>query len=121
QVFVHGDSLQSCLVGVVVPDPETFVPWAQKVAGDKSASLEDLCNNSSVNTAMRKRLAGMGRKAKLQGYEILKSIKIDHRPFDVETNGILTPTMKLKRNIAAEYYRPEIDEMYAAINSNERR
>ncbi|KAJ2585194.1 hypothetical protein EV177_009993, partial [Coemansia sp. RSA 1804] len=55
------------------------------------------------------------------GYEILKSIKIDHRPFDVETNGILTPTMKLKRNIAAEYYRPEIDEMYAAINSNERR
>ncbi|KAJ2665705.1 medium-chain fatty acid-CoA ligase faa2 [Coemansia sp. RSA 1200] len=121
QVFVHGDSLQSCLVGVVVPDPETFVPWAQKVAGDKSASLEDLCNNSGVNAAMCKRLAGMGRKAKLQGYEILKSIKIDHRPFDVETNGILTPTMKLKRNIAAEYYRPEIDEMYAAINSNERR
>ncbi|KAJ1663236.1 medium-chain fatty acid-CoA ligase faa2 [Coemansia sp. RSA 1813] len=118
QVFVHGDSLQSCLVGVVVPDPETFVPWAQKLAGDKSASLESLCISSTINAALCKRLAAVGRKAKLQGYEILKAIKIEHRPFDVETNGILTPTMKLKRNIAAEYYRPDIDEMYAAINAD---
>ncbi|KAI9504621.1 medium-chain fatty acid-CoA ligase faa2 [Coemansia spiralis] len=117
QIFVHGDSLQSCLVGVVVPEPETFVPWAQKVAGSRSASLEELCSNNKVNAAIVERLAAMGRKAKLQGYEILKAIKIDYRPFDVETNGILTPTMKLKRNIAAEYYRSDIDAMYASINA----
>ncbi|KAJ2400278.1 medium-chain fatty acid-CoA ligase faa2 [Coemansia sp. RSA 2559] len=121
QVFVHGDSLQSCLVGVVVPDPEAFVPWAQKVAGDKSASLENLCNSSAVNAALRERLAEMGRKARLQGYEILKAIKIDHQPFDVETNGILTPTMKLKRNVAAEYYRSAIDGMYAEIDADARK
>ncbi|KAJ2855941.1 Long-chain-fatty-acid--CoA ligase 5, partial [Coemansia erecta] len=111
----------SCLVGVVVPDPEAFVPWAQKVAGDKSASLENLCNSSAVNAALRERLAEMGRKARLQGYEILKAIKIDHQPFDVETNGILTPTMKLKRNVAAEYYRSAIDGMYAEIDADARK
>ncbi|KAJ1815655.1 medium-chain fatty acid-CoA ligase faa2 [Coemansia sp. RSA 2598] len=116
QMFVHGDSLQSSLVGVVVPDPETFVPWAQKIAGDSSASIDALCANEAVNAAMRERLAALGRKAKLQGYEILKAIKLEHQPFDVETNCILTPTMKLRRNIAADYYRPDIDAMYAAIN-----
>ncbi|KAJ2223714.1 medium-chain fatty acid-CoA ligase faa2 [Coemansia sp. RSA 485] len=116
QMFVHGDSLQSSLVGIVVPDPETFVPWAQKIAGKSAASLESLCANTDVIAAMRDRLATLGRKSKLQGYEILKAIKIEHRPFDVETNCILTPTMKLRRNIAADYYRPDIDAMYAAIN-----
>ncbi|KAI9476853.1 hypothetical protein BX667DRAFT_497335 [Coemansia mojavensis] len=116
QIFVHGDSLQSTLVAVVVPDPEAFIPWARKVAGNRNASVETLCVDEKVNQALVKRLAIMGRKAKLQGYEILKAIKIDHRPFDVETNGILTPTMKLRRNIAADYYRSDIDAMYAAIN-----
>ncbi|KAJ2897883.1 medium-chain fatty acid-CoA ligase faa2 [Coemansia aciculifera] len=64
---------------------------------------------------MVQRLAALGRKTKRQGYEILKAIKIDHRPFDIETNDILTPTLKLKRNVAADYYRADIDRMYAAI------
>ncbi|KAJ2501166.1 medium-chain fatty acid-CoA ligase faa2 [Coemansia sp. RSA 1694] len=115
QVFVHGDSLQSCLVAVVVPDPEAFVPWAQKIAASRTSDLEALCRSEAVNAALVERLAGVGRRAKLQGYEILKAIKIDHRPFDIETNAMLTPTLKLKRNIAAEYYRADIDRMYAAI------
>ncbi|KAJ2717330.1 medium-chain fatty acid-CoA ligase faa2 [Coemansia spiralis] len=116
QIFVHGDSLQSTLVGVVVPDPEAFVPWARKIAKDDSASIESLCSNDKVNAALLKRLAEHGRKAKRQGYEILRAIKIDYHPFDIETNGILTPTMKLRRNIAADYYRADIDAMYARIN-----
>lgn len=34
-------------------------------------------------------------------------------PFTVES-GILTPTMKLKRNIAREMYAQEIETMYQA-------
>ncbi|KAJ2499013.1 medium-chain fatty acid-CoA ligase faa2 [Coemansia sp. RSA 1972] len=120
QIFVHGDSLQSTLVGVMVPDPETFVPWARKVTGDRTASLEALCASGKVNAALLARLAALGRRSKVQSYEILRAIKIDHRPFDVETNGMLTPTLKLRRNIAADYYRPEIDAMYAAIKSAEK-
>ncbi|KAJ1730997.1 medium-chain fatty acid-CoA ligase faa2 [Coemansia biformis] len=117
QIFVHGDSLQSSLIGVAVPDPETFVPWARGIAQDSKAPIESLCRNDKVNAALLARLAEHGRKAKKQGYEILRAIKIDPRPFDIETNGILTPTMKLRRNIAANYYRADIDAMYAAINA----
>ncbi|KAJ2780828.1 medium-chain fatty acid-CoA ligase faa2 [Coemansia javaensis] len=119
QIFVHGDSLQSCLVGIVVPDPDAFVPWARKIARDSAATIEALCRNPAVNAALLERLAAIGRKTNRQGFEILKAITIDHRPFDSETNGVLTPTMKLRRNIAADYYRPQIDAMYAAINSTE--
>lgn len=113
QVFVHGDSLQSCLVGVVVPDPETFVPWAQKLVGPME--LEELCKDQKVVEAVLERLAERGREVKLQGYEVMKRIKLDHRPFDIEVNGMLTPTLKLKRNVAADYYRADIDQMYASI------
>uniref|UniRef100_A0A668ADG6 Arachidonate--CoA ligase n=1 Tax=Myripristis murdjan TaxID=586833 RepID=A0A668ADG6_9TELE len=43
QVFVHGDSLQSCLVGIVVPDPEVLPSFAQKLG--IRGSLEELCKN----------------------------------------------------------------------------
>ncbi|ORX74594.1 acetyl-CoA synthetase-like protein [Linderina pennispora] len=117
QMFVHGDSLQSTLVSVIVPDPETFVPWARNIVGNSNASLEELCQASAVNQAMLKQITTDGKKAKLQGYEFPKAIKLEHRPFDVEDNQILTPTLKLKRNVASEYYRKDIDEMYAQINN----
>jgi long-subunit acyl-CoA synthetase (AMP-forming) len=32
-------------------------------------------------------------------------------------NDILTPTMKLKRNVAAKYFKKEIAELYEEANS----
>ena len=33
QLFVYGDPLKSYLVGIVVPNPELFVPWANELLG----------------------------------------------------------------------------------------
>ncbi|KAJ1933347.1 medium-chain fatty acid-CoA ligase faa2, partial [Linderina macrospora] len=110
QMFVHGDSLQSTLVSVIVPDPDKFVPWARKIIGNNGASFEELCKSLQVTTAMHKVIMEDAKRAKLQGYEIPKALKLEHRPFDIEGNQILTPTFKLKRNVAAEYYRKDIDQ-----------
>jgi long-chain acyl-CoA synthetase len=45
---------------------------------------------------------------KLSSLEKPKEIHISKEPFSVE-NNILTPTFKLKRNIARDVYKKEID------------
>ncbi|KAJ1856929.1 medium-chain fatty acid-CoA ligase faa2 [Coemansia sp. RSA 1822] len=114
-IFVHGDSLQSTLVAVVVPDPETFLPWARKLT-NTNATLEELCASEQVVGALLVELRKLGRNAKLQGFEIIRQVYCDPVPFDIETNGLLTSTFKLKRNIARDYYRQQIDDMYSQIN-----
>ncbi|KAJ1896166.1 medium-chain fatty acid-CoA ligase faa2 [Kickxella alabastrina] len=114
-IFVHGDSLQSSLVAVVVPEPETFLPWAQKITGNKVASFAELCKNEQVVGALLVELRVLGRETKLQGFEIVREIHCDSVPFDIEGNGLLTSTFKLKRNIAKEYYAVQIQNMYAKI------
>lgn len=51
---------------------------------------------------------------KLSSLEKPKEIHISKEPFSVE-NNILTPTFKLKRNIARDVYKKEIDQMYESL------
>ncbi|KAJ2077408.1 medium-chain fatty acid-CoA ligase faa2 [Coemansia sp. RSA 988] len=126
-IFVHGDSLQSTLVAVVVPDPETFLPWARKISGSgihgnnkhAHASLEDLCKDEQVVGALLVELRKLGREANLQGFEIIRGIHCEPVPFDIESNGLLTSTFKLKRNLAKDYYRQHIDGLYSKINQKQ--
>ncbi|KAJ2458797.1 medium-chain fatty acid-CoA ligase faa2 [Coemansia sp. RSA 2424] len=115
-IFVHGDSLQSKLVAVVVPESETFLPWARKISGSPSAGMEELCSDEQVTGALLVELRKAGREAKLQGFEIIRSIYCESEPFDIEGNKLLTSTFKLKRNVARDYYRKQIDDMYREIN-----
>ncbi|OMJ23890.1 Long-chain-fatty-acid-CoA ligase 5 [Smittium culicis] len=120
QSFVHGNSYRNSLVGVFVPDPENFVPFAKKVLADNNVSsssliIENLVKNPIVNKAFLTEIDKFCVQNKLQGFERLKAVLLDHRPFDVETNSILTPTMKLKRADAAKYYAKEIEQMYASL------
>ena len=56
----------------------------------------------------------MDNKAKeygLNSLEKVKAIHIAEEPFTVE-NDIITPTFKIKRNIAKKVYKEAIDIMY---------
>ncbi|PVU95931.1 hypothetical protein BB561_001492 [Smittium simulii] len=100
QTFVYGDSLKNHLIGIVVPDPETFIPWASKLvnANPSQASLDDLTQNPIVVKEFLKQLDKTAAADKLQGFEKIKALYLETTPFDIETNSLLTPTMKLKRN-----------------------
>lgn len=47
----------------------------------------------------------------LKGFEIPKALFVHSEMFSVE-NGLFTPTFKLKRPVAATFFKEHIDAMY---------
>uniref|UniRef100_A0A8C1TCJ8 Arachidonate--CoA ligase n=1 Tax=Cyprinus carpio TaxID=7962 RepID=A0A8C1TCJ8_CYPCA len=109
QVFVHGDSLQSYLIGVVVPDPEVFVDWAKErgIVG----SYEELCQNPDVKKAVLEDMTAVGKEAGLKSFEQVKDFYLHPDMFSV-SNGLLTPTLKSRRVDLRRVFSEEIARMY---------
>ncbi|CAO3665415.1 unnamed protein product [Umbelopsis ramanniana] len=113
QIYLHGDSLQSSLVAIVVPDPEALNVLAAKIpsVAGKKLSFQELCKHPDVNAAILADMDKTGRKAGLRGFEYARKIHLESDPFSIE-NELLTPTMKVKRPQAAKYYQDQIKAMY---------
>jgi long-chain acyl-CoA synthetase len=111
QVFVYGDSLQSCVVGIVVPDQEYLTAWAKGkgIAGDFAA----LCANPAVKEAIWADMKAQEKEAKLKGFEKIKALHLDACMWSVD-NELLTPTFKAKRPQLKRHYQGDIDAMYAS-------
>uniref|UniRef100_A0A671W501 Arachidonate--CoA ligase n=1 Tax=Sparus aurata TaxID=8175 RepID=A0A671W501_SPAAU len=112
QVYVHGDSLQACLVAVVVPDPDFLSGWTKRTLG-LEGSYQELCDRE-VKAAILEDMVRLGKEAGLKSFEQVKAICIHTEMFSIE-NGLLTPTLKAKRNEMRQHFRSQIDELYAGI------
>ncbi|KAM0755922.1 acetyl-CoA synthetase-like protein [Meredithblackwellia eburnea MCA 4105] len=118
QIYVHADSLQDHVVGLIIPDPVNFATLASKVQGKSvsatdGAALLEASKDKKVINALAKQLAPYAQKAKLPGYSRLQgNIAISLEPFTME-NDLLTPTFKTKRNVAAKVYEKELAALYA--------
>ncbi|KAM6185556.1 long-chain-fatty-acid--CoA ligase 5 [Rhynchocyon petersi] len=112
QMFVHGDSLRSSLVGIVVPDPDVLPLFAAKL-GIKG-SLEELCQNQVMKDAILEDLQKIGKEGGLKSFEQVKRIFLHPELFSIE-NGLLTPTLKAKRAELSKYFRVQIDSLYESI------
>lgn len=112
QIWVYGNSFKRYLVAVAVPD-EDFLPiWAKQnsVEGD----YKSLCANPKVKAAIVADLEKVGKEAKLNGFEFVKSVLLDTTPFSVD-NDLMTPTFKLRRVNLLKYYKDDINKMYVDI------
>lgn len=112
QIFVHGDSLQSALVGVVVPDTDVLPSFAAKLG--VKGSLEELCQNQIVKEAVLEDMQKTGKQSGLKSFEQVKDIFLHLEPFSTE-NGLLTPTLKAKRGELSKYFRTQINTLYENI------
>ncbi|XP_073346379.1 long-chain-fatty-acid--CoA ligase 5 [Pagrus major] len=110
QVFVHGDSLQSCLVAIVVPDPEVLPGLAKTLSCQ--GSIEELCKNTEVKKAILSDMTKLGKEAGLKSFEQVKDVYLHPEQFTIE-NGLLTPTLKAKRAELKTLFQPQIDKLYA--------
>jgi long-chain acyl-CoA synthetase len=105
QSWMYGDSLRDYVVGIVVVDPERLAKYAKEIG--KEANDNTLLDDTLKQIV----LADLHRLAKASEFNSLekpKEIILTREPFTIE-NNILTPTMKLKRNICKEKFQTQID------------
>uniref|UniRef100_A0A8C7MC96 Arachidonate--CoA ligase n=1 Tax=Oncorhynchus kisutch TaxID=8019 RepID=A0A8C7MC96_ONCKI len=112
QVFVHGDSLKSHLIGIVVPDPEVFIDWVKErgIIG----SYKELCQHPDVKKAVLEDMTAVGKEAGLKSFEQLKDLHLHPEMFTV-SNGLLTPTLKSRRVDIRRVFQEQITNMYNMV------
>jgi long-chain acyl-CoA synthetase len=114
QIYVHGESLKSCLVAVVSPDISCLTQYAEKDLGLK-LTLAELCKNDKIKQAIIEDLNAEGKKAGLHSFEQVRDIYLHPETFSVEA-GLLTPTLKTKRPAMRDYFKEQISQMYRALD-----
>jgi len=112
QAFVYGDSFQSEVVAVFVPDKEYAKKWI-KETGSK-VTLDGITKDDQFIKAVKTSIDATGKAGNLKGFEKVKQFVLIPEPFTVE-NNLLTPTFKLKRNEAKAMFLTEIQNMYSKI------
>ncbi|XP_066589517.1 long-chain-fatty-acid--CoA ligase 6 isoform X2 [Prorops nasuta] len=113
QVFVHGESLKSCVVGIVVPDVDVVKCWASE--NGIPGTLSVLCNNPEVKRLILDDMLAWGKDAGLKSFEQVKDIYLHPDPFSIQ-NGLLTPTLKAKRPQLRAYFKPQIEDLYQQLD-----
>lgn len=120
QILIHGDSLESTLVVISIPDPETFLPFANAIAGTQikpgdGKGLLTLCEDPKVKAAYLKELQSAGRAEGLNGFELAKRVHLTLDAFSVD-NNMVTPIGKVRRPQVRDYFKNQIQVMYDEIH-----
>ncbi|KRX11081.1 hypothetical protein PPERSA_05190 [Pseudocohnilembus persalinus] len=108
EVFVHGDSLKSHLIGIVVPEKQVLLDHAKN--NNIQGTFEELCQNSQIIKHILQKMNEQGKKDKLYGFEQVKAIYLETKPF-MEI-GCMTNTMKLQRHQAKTIFGQQIQKLY---------
>lgn len=112
-LFVYGDSFQSYLVGIVVPDEaELRRELRNRDMEEADMPFDAMCKSEAVRAVVYECMVETANSSKLVGFEKIKNIYCDSEPWTVE-NGMLTPTMKLKRDFSKNHYKQIIQNLYA--------
>ncbi|KIL69616.1 hypothetical protein M378DRAFT_1048314 [Amanita muscaria Koide BX008] len=116
QIYVHGDSLQSYLVAVIVLDPVQLANIAstvlkRKIAADQLEELSTVTSDRRIQDAVLSIMSKEAERNGLKGFETVKRVHLTLRPFTIE-EGTLTPTLKIKRKDAYKLYQTAIDGLY---------
>ncbi|HEV8518443.1 MAG TPA: long-chain fatty acid--CoA ligase, partial [Burkholderiales bacterium] len=104
QVMLIGEG-RPFLSAMVVINHEQW----KKIAPDKGPN-EDAVHTSEVEKRLLARIAAQMKD--FPGYAQVRKIRATLEPWTVE-NGLLTPTLKLRRTRVLEKFHAELDEMYS--------
>jgi long-chain acyl-CoA synthetase len=111
QIFVYGDSLQSYLVAIVVPDEAyTRKHWAHHNGHHEGTHFSEICKDPKFLQFILEDMGKFAKAEKLLGFEVVKKIHLE--PVLWTTEDLLTPTQKLMRHQAKIRYQGVLDQLY---------
>ncbi|MDA1028100.1 MAG: long-chain fatty acid--CoA ligase [Bacteroidetes bacterium] len=110
QIMVVGEA-REFLTALVVPDEEVIKNYA-KEQGIAAVKLQDILATEEVQRVFAQLFKSYSRQA--AAHEKIRDFRLVLEPFSIE-NGMMTPTMKLKRKVINAHYNELIDEMYAGV------
>jgi long-chain acyl-CoA synthetase len=108
QVIVIGDAREYC-TAIVVLDKDAVKGWGEK-HGASASTAEEIAQNQQLISAIERELNALQKD--LTKYEKARRYAFLVEPFTVE-NGLLTPTLKVKRKAVLERYADLIDGLYS--------
>jgi len=106
--MVYGDN-KPYNVALVVANVDAVKKWGAD-NGVSESDPEKLLANPKVQKLFKSELDHYGEKFK--GFEGVKDFALIHEDFTTD-NGMLTPSLKVKRRKVVEVYQPVIDALYA--------
>jgi long-chain acyl-CoA synthetase len=110
QINVVGEG-REFLTALVVPNFEVLQKFA-KDNGIEYASDEELIANEQIKALFTEEFRRYSRNSAAP--EKIRDFRLIAEPFSVE-NEMMTPTLKLKRNVIEKQYEGLIEEMYAGV------
>ncbi|MEO7329077.1 MAG: long-chain fatty acid--CoA ligase [Minicystis sp.] len=106
--MIYGDN-KLYNVALIVPDMEALKKWA--AAQNISADSDDkLLENAKVKEHMQSEVDKASGEFK--GFERVKRVSLIAEDFTTQ-NGMLTPSLKVKRRVVWQKYGPQIEALYA--------
>ncbi len=106
-VMVHGDG-RPYNVALLVLDRDALAKWAER---EDVELPEEPLGDPRVQALLKGELEA--RRSALRGYEVPRRLLLVREDFSTD-NGLLTPTMKLKRGEILRRYREPIERLYAS-------
>jgi long-chain acyl-CoA synthetase len=98
-------------VALVVIDEPALGKWAR----DNGLEVKDFTNDAAVKELIGKELETRGQH--FRSYEKPKAFLLIREDFTVE-NGLLTPSLKVRRNLVLERYLPSLQALYTQRSTN---
>lgn len=107
QAFVYGVN-RPHNVALVVPNEQAVRSWAREHGVHVTAEAH-LASDPLVRPILEAELDALSRE--VRGYERVESFAVIEEPFSTD-NGLLTPTLKVRRGEVIKKYLPLLDSLY---------
>ncbi len=106
QSMLYGD-FKNYMVAVIVPDQEQAMSWAKE--NNKIAVLSELINDENFYKKIKTIIEKVNKNLSIIE-QVRKFILVD-KAFTIE-NGMMTPSMKVRRFKVKELYKEKLEQLY---------